>query len=114
MYENLAAVLQTQSRTTSSARSGAGGSGYVAPSFQDPVSAAPGAEVLGVAERKLAGELELLPDQFCLIKEAMVRESCRVGRLSRKDARMLAPFVAEKMDAIWDLLTANAMLMNSK
>ncbi len=61
-------------------------------------------ELLGLSERLLAADLMMNANQYLLVKEAMVREYCRAGRLSKSDAQALAPVDALSAGAIYDFL----------
>ena len=53
------------------------------------ISRAPGVELLSPQEQGLCSCLRLLPAQYLAIKDALVRESLRLGYLSRDTARRL-------------------------
>lgn len=66
----------------------------------------PGAELLSVAELALCSSLKLSPHQYLIVKEAMIRESARVGYLKKKDAKSIVHLDTTKVSKIFDYLLA--------
>jgi transcriptional adapter 2-alpha len=79
-------------------------SGAVAPpGLLDP-AVLHNSELLGLPERNLAADLLLTADQYLVVKEAMLREYCRAGRLSKSDAQALASVDSLSAGVIYDFL----------
>lgn len=107
VFESLSSVV-SQQQGLRSARSAAALQNLGAGRIPEP-----GSELLGDAEKTLAWEWDLTPTQYLIIKEAMVRESCRAGGVTRKEAKTLAPFEAEKLLAVWEFLNAGGVLLQA-
>ena len=71
-------------------------------------------EILGQAERRLAADLYLTPDEFLRAKEAMMREYCRAGFLGRSDVKNLTPVDGLAATLIYDFLVENNWVRRSE
>lgn len=93
---------------------GVGSSGLPSAPAVDPASLR-SVELLGFSERALAAELALSPDQFIVVKEAMLREYFRVGqRLSKADAKSIAPIDQLSAGAIYEFLVESRWIIDKE
>eukprot|EP00184_Porphyridium_aerugineum_P003529 CAMPEP_0184707600 /NCGR_PEP_ID=MMETSP0313-20130426/37352_1 /TAXON_ID=2792 /ORGANISM="Porphyridium aerugineum, Strain SAG 1380-2" /LENGTH=630 /DNA_ID=CAMNT_0027169179 /DNA_START=44 /DNA_END=1934 /DNA_ORIENTATION=- len=65
----------------------------------------PGADLLNAQELELCQSMRMTPHQYLIVKEFLIRESCRVGHVKRKDARIVK-LEANKVNKIFDYLVA--------
>ncbi|ETW06462.1 hypothetical protein H310_02718 [Aphanomyces invadans] len=63
---------------------------------------APGAHLLTPSEKELCLKMQLLPKQYLVIKEALVRESFRLGHLDPTAAQKIVKIDATKTGTIYD------------
>ncbi|CAK4072400.1 unnamed protein product [Aphanomyces euteiches] len=63
---------------------------------------APGAHLLTPTEKDLCMKLQLLPRQYLVIKDALLRESFRLGHLDASDAQKIVKIDATKTGQIYD------------
>jgi transcriptional adapter 2-alpha len=66
------------------------------------IKSAPGAELLSQNEQELCAVLRLLPRQYLVIKDALIRESFRLGYLEKHLATQLIRIDVNKTSQIYD------------
>jgi transcriptional adapter 2-alpha len=66
------------------------------------IESAPGAELLSQNEQELCSVLRLLPRQYLVIKDALIRESFRLGYLEKHLATQLIKIDVNKTNQIYD------------
>uniref|UniRef100_A0A7S1EU36 Transcriptional adapter n=1 Tax=Timspurckia oligopyrenoides TaxID=708627 RepID=A0A7S1EU36_9RHOD len=65
----------------------------------------PGADLLTQVEMELCQQLRVSPQQYLTVKEFLIRESCRVGAVKRKDAKAVK-LDSTKINKIYDYLAS--------
>lgn len=66
----------------------------------------PGAELLSRTEISLCQALRIVPHQYMIVKEIMIRESARLGGLRKKDAKAIIHLDSVKVFKIYDYMLA--------
>jgi transcriptional adapter 2-alpha len=66
------------------------------------VTSAPGAELLSEKEKELCALLQLLPRPYMAIKEALLKESAKLGYLEKGRARQLMSVDVDKKGQVYD------------
>lgn len=76
------------------------------------IEAMAGSELLSAKEINLCKSLDLIPQQYLIIKEVMIRENARNGSLRKKDVRAIIKFDMDKVFKIYGYLLGCGWIRN--
>ncbi|KAA8494209.1 Transcriptional adapter 2 [Porphyridium purpureum] len=72
----------------------------------------PGVDLLSQRELELCQSIRMSPHQYCVLKEFLIREGCRVGNMKRKDAKIVR-LESNKVNKVFEYLVGCGWISSS-